>query len=164
MEIAAVPIVAASDETVSAIAIVATSYVAAASSVAVAAIEVMATTDMAAVAKASVTAAIVVAAPAPSVKVPALVFETVAIAPVAVTVEAAAIPRAHPDELTSQEILRAPVAVRRAIIRIVIVVAVWTYRRCHVAAVNRPNPDAYGYLSLGVARCKQEDSKHSKVL
>lgn len=73
---------------------------------------------------------------------PTGMFEAVAVAPVAVTVETTAIPRADSDELASNEIRRAPVAVRRAVIRIVIVVAVRAYRRCYVASVDWADPDA----------------------
>jgi hypothetical protein len=72
----------------------------------------------------------------------ASVFEAVAVAPVAVTIEVAVKPRADADELASNKIRRAPVAVRRAVIRVVIIVAVWAYRRCYVTSVNGTDPDA----------------------
>jgi len=101
----------------------------------------------------------------------ALVFEAVAVAPVAVTVPAAVKPGADANKHATHEIVRAPVAVRGAVIRVVIVVAVRAHRCRDVSAIYRAinwatdaDANADGHLSLGVARRKQEDSKQSEVL
>ena len=93
-------------------------------------------------------------------------FKPIAVAPVAVTIEAAAIPRTDANEHSAHEIVWTVVTVRRAVIRIIIIVAVRAggRRDVHPFAIRRADGDADRHLSLGVARRKQEQSKQSNVL
>jgi hypothetical protein len=93
-------------------------------------------------------------------------FKAVAVAPIAVAIPVTAIPRADSDEHAAHKIVGPVITVRRAVVRVIIIVAVGACRRRNVNpfGVHGTNPDSDRHLGLSVARRKQENSEQSDVL
>jgi hypothetical protein len=95
-------------------------------------------------------------------------FKAVAVAPVAVAIPVTAIPRADSDEHAAHKILGPVITVGRAVVRVIIIVAVGACRRRNVNPFGvhgtNPDPDSDRHLGLSVARRKQENSQQSDVL